>query len=145
MALFQASPGGDAWPLRVIVTPAARPSTRRPPCRRGRPTTAHRGPRPPTPSDGRGPRAEASPDAHTRCRGPGAAGPLAGSKGRSPWEAQRAPPGGRVAAGDSDNSYLIHKLEGTATVGARMPQGGPFLDQATIDAIRTWIDQGALP
>lgn len=51
----------------------------------------------------------------------------------------------RVAPGDADNSYLVHKLEGTATVGARMPQGGPFLDQPTIDAIRAWIDQGALP
>ncbi|HSD70124.1 MAG TPA: hypothetical protein VLB07_11255 [Woeseiaceae bacterium] len=51
----------------------------------------------------------------------------------------------RVALGDADNSYVIHKLEGTATVGARMPQGGPFLDQPTIDAIRAWIDQGALP
>ncbi|HEX9852980.1 MAG TPA: hypothetical protein VGA68_08190 [Woeseiaceae bacterium] len=51
----------------------------------------------------------------------------------------------RVAPGDADSSYLIHKLEGTATVGARMPQGGPFLDQATIDALRAWIDQGALP
>ena len=49
----------------------------------------------------------------------------------------------RVAAGDADNSYLIHKLEGTATVGARMPKDGPFLDQATIDVIRLWIDSGA--
>lgn len=51
----------------------------------------------------------------------------------------------RVAADDADNSYLIHKLEGTATVGERMPQGGPILDQATIDVIRAWIDAGALP
>ncbi len=49
----------------------------------------------------------------------------------------------RVAAGDSDNSYLVDKLEGTATAGSRMPQGGPFLDQATIDVIRLWIDSGA--
>ena len=51
----------------------------------------------------------------------------------------------RVAPGDAGNSYLVHKLEGTATVGERMPQGGPFLDQTTVDAIRAWIDQGALP
>ena len=49
----------------------------------------------------------------------------------------------RVAVGDADNSYLIHKLEGTATVGDRMPKGGPFLDQATIDVFPLWIDSGA--
>jgi len=49
----------------------------------------------------------------------------------------------RVAVGDADNSYLIHKLEGTSVQGSRMPQGGPFLDQATIDVIRLWIDSGA--
>lgn len=49
----------------------------------------------------------------------------------------------RVAVGEADNSYLIHKLEGTAAVGSRMPQGGPFLDQATIDVVRLWIDSGA--
>jgi len=49
----------------------------------------------------------------------------------------------RVAVGNADNSYLIHKLEETAAQGARMPLGGPFLDQATIDVIRFWIDSGA--
>jgi hypothetical protein len=49
----------------------------------------------------------------------------------------------RVTPGDPDNSYVIQKLEGTAAVGARMPQGGPFLDQATIDMIRQWITDGA--
>jgi hypothetical protein len=49
----------------------------------------------------------------------------------------------RVAAGDAGNSYLIHKMEGTSAVGSRMPQGGPFLDQATIDVVRLWIDDGA--
>jgi len=49
----------------------------------------------------------------------------------------------RVEPGDPDNSYLIHKLEGTQSVGTRMPQGGPFLDQATIDMIRQWIADGA--
>lgn len=50
----------------------------------------------------------------------------------------------RVTPGDPDNSYLIQKLEGTNTVGSRMPQGGPFLDQATVDEIRQWISDGAL-
>jgi hypothetical protein len=49
----------------------------------------------------------------------------------------------RVTPGDADNSYLIQKLEGTATGGSRMPQGGPFLDQATVDTIRQWITDGA--
>lgn len=49
----------------------------------------------------------------------------------------------RVTPGDSANSYLVQKLEGTAAVGTRMPQGGPFLDQATMDMIRQWIDDGA--
>ena len=49
----------------------------------------------------------------------------------------------RVAPGDADNSYLIHKLEGHQAVGARMPFGGPYLDASTIALIRQWIDNGA--
>jgi mono/diheme cytochrome c family protein len=50
----------------------------------------------------------------------------------------------RVAAGDSENSYLIHKLEGQPGIdGDRMPLGGPFLSDATIDRVRSWIDAGA--
>ncbi|NCF14865.1 MAG: CHRD domain-containing protein [Gammaproteobacteria bacterium] len=49
----------------------------------------------------------------------------------------------RVTPNDPDNSYLIQKLEGTQAVGLRMPQGGPFLDQATIDTIKEWINDGA--
>lgn len=49
----------------------------------------------------------------------------------------------RVKPGDPANSYLVHKLEGTAAVGARMPFGGPYLDDATIAVIRTWIANGA--
>lgn len=50
----------------------------------------------------------------------------------------------RVEPGDPDNSYLIRKLEGgPGIVGTRMPQGGPFLDQQTIDMIRQWITDGA--
>ena len=50
----------------------------------------------------------------------------------------------RVTPGDPDNSYLVQKLEGTAAGGGRMPQGGPFLDQATIDMVRQWITDDAL-
>jgi hypothetical protein len=51
----------------------------------------------------------------------------------------------RVKPGDPASSYLIHKLEGTQSVGQRMPLGGPFLDQATINEVRAWIQAGALP
>lgn len=50
----------------------------------------------------------------------------------------------RVAPGRPDDSYLIHKLEGHAAVGARMPLGGPYLDVTTINIIRQWITAGAL-
>lgn len=53
----------------------------------------------------------------------------------------------RVVAGEADNSFLIDKLEGNnlgGTRGDRMPFGGPFLDQNSIDVFRIWIDQDAL-
>jgi len=50
----------------------------------------------------------------------------------------------RVTPGDPDNSYLVRKLEGTQSVGGRMPQGGPFLNQAQLDMVRQWISDGAL-
>lgn len=49
----------------------------------------------------------------------------------------------RVNPGNPNASYLIHKLEGSAAVGARMPLGGPYLDEATISVIRQWIAAGA--
>ena len=50
----------------------------------------------------------------------------------------------RVEPGDPDNSYLVRKLEGDAgIVGNRMPQGGPFLDQDTMNLIRQWVLDGA--
>lgn len=49
----------------------------------------------------------------------------------------------RVKVGSPDDSYLVHKLEGSAAVGARMPLGGPFLDDAAIAVIRQWIAAGA--
>ena len=54
------------------------------------------------------------------------------------------PPSLRVEPIDPDISYLIHKLEGTQAFWARMPDGGPFLPQETIDVIRDWIQQGAV-
>lgn len=49
----------------------------------------------------------------------------------------------RVTPSNANNSYLIQKLEGTQSSGARMPFGGPYLDTATINTIRQWIDFGA--
>jgi len=50
----------------------------------------------------------------------------------------------RVKPGEPANSYLIRKLEGAAGIdGSRMPLGGPFLDQATIDQVKAWIAAGA--
>ena len=49
----------------------------------------------------------------------------------------------RVNPGNPDESYLVHKIEGTAAVGARMPLGGPALPQDRIDLIRQWIASGA--
>ncbi|MBP7147483.1 MAG: hypothetical protein KBD01_08055 [Acidobacteria bacterium] len=53
----------------------------------------------------------------------------------------------RVAPGDADASYLVHKLEGTqgsvGGEGERMPSGAEPLPDAAIAVIREWIDDGA--
>jgi len=49
----------------------------------------------------------------------------------------------RVSPGNPDSSYLIQKLEGHAAVGGQMPLGQAPLPQATINVIRTWIQNGA--
>jgi hypothetical protein len=51
----------------------------------------------------------------------------------------------RVAAGDPENSYLVHKLEGRADiVGQRMPRtAGPFLTEGQLMVMRRWIALGA--
>jgi hypothetical protein len=50
----------------------------------------------------------------------------------------------RVAPGDPDNSYLIHKLEGrTDIIGNRMPTRGPYLSEGQIAIVRRWIQLGA--
>jgi hypothetical protein len=49
----------------------------------------------------------------------------------------------RVIPGNPDGSFLIQKLEGTQTLGDRMPDFGPYLPQSTIDVIRQWIADGA--
>ena len=51
----------------------------------------------------------------------------------------------RVIPNDPDNSYMVHKLEGTpGIVGERMPRGnGPFLTEGQMLVIRQWIKDGA--
>jgi len=50
----------------------------------------------------------------------------------------------RVLPNNPDSSYLVHKLEGQASiVGVRMPLGGPYLTEGQIQVIRRWIEIGA--
>jgi hypothetical protein len=50
----------------------------------------------------------------------------------------------RVTPGNPNASYLIQKLEGTASAGGRMPLNGPALPAETIAVIRQWIIDGAM-
>jgi hypothetical protein len=66
----------------------------------------------------------------------------------------RLPTMDRVEPGDPATSFFMHKLDGTQNMfdaqclggscQSRMPLGGPYLDQGVLDAIRTWIMDGAL-
>ena len=47
-----------------------------------------------------------------------------------------------VTAGDPTNSYLFHKVSGTASLGGQMPVGGS-MSQSDITTIELWITQGA--
>jgi len=50
----------------------------------------------------------------------------------------------RVAPGDVENSYLIHKVEGRAGItGQRMPLNGTALTSGQIAVIKRWIELGA--
>lgn len=49
----------------------------------------------------------------------------------------------RIAEADVDNSYLIDKIEGRQSVGARMPFRSTPLSAETISAIRSWVEAGA--
>jgi len=48
----------------------------------------------------------------------------------------------RVLPGDAANSYIVIKLEGRQTVGAKMPIGGS-LDAVSLQNIKNWINKGA--
>jgi len=48
-----------------------------------------------------------------------------------------------VAAFNADGSYLLDKILGIQSSGARMPQGATPLDEAQTAAVRSWILEGA--
>jgi hypothetical protein len=53
----------------------------------------------------------------------------------------------RITPGNPDQSYLIHKLQGTHQVvsgtGQRMPAGQPPLAPSVIAMMRQWVSEGA--
>ena len=51
--------------------------------------------------------------------------------------------GPAIISGKADSSFLVKKLLPAPPVGDRMPQGGPFLPDSSIQTIRLWINQGA--
>ncbi len=51
----------------------------------------------------------------------------------------------RVDPGNAEGSLLVHKVEGTQTVGSRMPFRGAALDAEIIAALVEWISAGAQP
>jgi len=82
---------------------------------------------------------------HLRCvglprRSNGTAGVAARSGFLRRQSDQRPQPAGLESdprgPGDPDASFIIQKLDGTQTVGARMPDGGPYLTTAKINVIR---------
>ena len=59
-------------------------------------------------------------------------------------ESSQVPSIDRIEPGDADNSYLVNKIEGTASVGQQMPRNLPALSLAKIQSIREWVDNGAI-
>jgi len=50
----------------------------------------------------------------------------------------------RVDPFNPDQSYIVQKIEGTASIGVQMPFGGPPLPPEDILLIRQWIAEGAM-
>ncbi len=63
--------------------------------------------------------------------------------------ARELPSMNRVTPNKPDDSYLVHKVQGTHLAaggsGSRMPLGRSPLSQADIDLVRAWIQAGAQP
>jgi cytochrome c len=51
--------------------------------------------------------------------------------------------GASVVSTQADNSILIKKLLSAPPFGDRMPQGGPYLPDSTVQVLKDWINQGA--
>ena len=51
--------------------------------------------------------------------------------------------GPAVVAGKADSSIIVRKFSVSPPFGDRMPRGGPFLADSTIQILKTWINQGA--
>jgi hypothetical protein len=51
--------------------------------------------------------------------------------------------GPSVVPGNADASVLVRKLGAAPPFGDRMPQGGPYLPDSTLQTIKLWINQGA--
>jgi hypothetical protein len=51
--------------------------------------------------------------------------------------------GPAIVPGKPDASNLALKISAAPPFGDRMPQGGPYLPDSTIQTIRLWITQGA--
>ncbi|HIF38902.1 MAG TPA: hypothetical protein EYQ69_06790 [Gemmatimonadetes bacterium] len=48
-----------------------------------------------------------------------------------------------VIPSNAAGSYLVKKLDGSQSVGSRMPLGGAVLDDTDMKNIKNWINQGA--
>ena len=63
--------------------------------------------------------------------------------------ARELPSMNRVTPNQPDNSYLVHKVQGThldaGGSGSRMPLNRSPLSQSDIDLVRAWIQAGAQP
>lgn len=51
--------------------------------------------------------------------------------------------GNGIVANDTAASVVFQKLGSAPPFGGRMPQGGPFLPQSTLDSLAMWILAGA--
>ena len=51
--------------------------------------------------------------------------------------------GPAIVPGSAETSLMIKKLSPTPPFGDRMPQGGAYLSDSTIQVIKDWINEGA--
>lgn len=51
--------------------------------------------------------------------------------------------GPAIVPGKADTSIIVRKLSPNPPFGERMPQGGPYLPDSTLQVIKDWINQGA--